>query len=124
MRLYVGDSGGFRLLAEGPAELGSRTYTYIDHARYPTPVAYQLRWVDGDGREMTVAMIFRVDAQFAPVDAPSKSVNRIDSGAPRSVPVWCIAPIEQIEDQAARVADLHIPSPEVPPPRTTAARTV
>lgn len=124
VRLYASDISGFRLLAEGPAELGSRTYEYIDHARYSTPVVYQLRWVDRDGQEMTVATVLRVDAQFSPAGTPSQSMNRIDSGAQASIPVCCIAPIEQSEDQAARMADLHIPSPEVPPPRTTVARTI
>lgn len=124
VRLYAGDIGGFRLLAEGPAESGSRTYEYVDYSRYPTPVVYQLRWVDGNGHEMTLATILRLDAQIAPAEAPSPSMNRIDSGAPESVPVCLIAPIERIEDQSARVADLHIPSPEVPPPRTAATRTV
>ena len=123
-RLYAGDTRGFRLLAEGPAELGSRTYTYVDHARYPAPVAYQLRWVADDGREVAIATIFRVDARFSPIGALFQSVDRIDSGECVSSSVWCAPPMERIEDHAARVADLQIPSPEVPPPRAAAAHPV
>jgi len=121
LRLYAGDLGGFRLLAEGPAKLGQGTYTYIDPASYLAPVVYQLRWVDGQGCETTIATILRVDARFAPVGAPSASVNRIDSGDLSSPFDWRDALSNRCRTTAAELADLFIPSPEVPPPRLSAA---